>query len=384
MNRLDVAPVPSPPGAALAPAAARPTVALVHDYLTQRGGAERVVLAMLEAFPGAYVHTSLYEPGETFPEFEQVRVVPSSLNKVRPLRRSHRAALPVLAKTFGAMAVDADVALCSSSGWAHGARARGRKIVYCHNPARWLYQADQYLEKRRSPVGGVLAGLRRPLQAWDRRAAATADRYLVNSTVVRDRVRAAYGIDAEILPPPPAMHPLGEYEPVAGLDEGFILCVSRLMRYKNVEAVVEAFRGSDDRLVVVGTGPLERELRATCPDNVELVGGVSDPQLRWLYLQSSALVAASHEDYGLTPLEAASFGKPVAALRWGGFLDTVVEGVTGVFFDEPAPESIRRGLDELQATAWNEVSLRTHARAYSLDRFVARLREVVAEEAGLL
>ena len=120
-------------------------MAIAHDYLTQRGGAERVVLAMLRAFPEATVHTLLYDPDGTFPEFRDARVVTSPLDRIGPLRRNHRLALPVLAPAASRMTVDADLTVVSTSGWAHGFDVRGRSLVYCYNPARWLYQTDDYL-----------------------------------------------------------------------------------------------------------------------------------------------------------------------------------------------------------------------------------------------
>jgi hypothetical protein len=119
-------------------------VALAHDYITQRGGAERVALAMARAFPASALHTALYDPEGTFPEFSTVDVRTMPINRSRMLRRHHRLALPFLAKAVSEYHVDADVLLASSSGWAHGIPTRGRKVVYCHAPARWLYQADRY------------------------------------------------------------------------------------------------------------------------------------------------------------------------------------------------------------------------------------------------
>jgi hypothetical protein len=124
------------PVRAPSPDRAEPTVAIVHDYLTQRGGAERVVLSMHDVFPEATVHTALYEPSGTFPEFADLDVVTAPLDRIGPLRRRHRLALPFLASTFSAMAVDADVVLCSSSGWAHGVQATGRKVVYSSSAAQ--------------------------------------------------------------------------------------------------------------------------------------------------------------------------------------------------------------------------------------------------------
>ncbi len=264
--------------------AAAVPVAIVHDYLTQRGGAERVVLGLHRAFPDAPIHTSLYEPAETFPEFAAATVETSPLDHVALLRRRHRLALPFLAPAFSLTDVEADVVVCSSSGWAHGVRTSGTKVVYCHAPARWLYQTDAYLAGRRRASSVVLRSLRPTLRAWDRRAARSAQRYLVNSNHTRQLVRHVYGIDAEVLFPPPGVVATDPQRAVDGLDDGFFLCVSRLLGYKHVDAVVEAFRDlTDERLVVVGSGPEEAKLRALARRNVVYLPSVPDDQLRWLY-----------------------------------------------------------------------------------------------------
>ena len=360
-------------------------MALVHDYLTQRGGAERVALALAQIFAGAPLHTSLYQPDGTFPEFGQVDVRPLPLNRIGLLRHHHRLALPLLAPAFSRLHIQADVTVCSSSGWAHGAAVSGRKVVYCHTPARWLYQTDRYLAGQPRASTAMMSVLTPPLRRWDRRAAATAHRYLVNSSVVRHRVAELYGIDAEVVPPPVDVDPGGPQEAVAGVDPGFVLCVSRLLAYKNVEAVTAAFaRLPRQRLVVVGTGPLADQIAATAPANVTVLGRVGDAALRWLYASSVGLVAASYEDFGLTPVEAATFGRPTAALRWGGFLDTIVDGTTGVFFDDPRPGPIADAVERMTATAWSPEALTAHAGTFSASRFATRMTEVVAEERAAL
>jgi glycosyltransferase involved in cell wall biosynthesis len=356
-------------------------VAIVHDYLTQRGGAERVVATMLRAFPSAPVYTSLYYPDETFRDFGAADVRTGGLNRIALLRRNHRLALPLLASVFSRLEVEADVVICSSSGWAHGTRVRGRKVVYCYAPARWLYQRQTYLGERNWPARISLAALRASLIRWDRRTAHTADLYLTSSTAIQEQIRQVYGIEAELVPPPHSINVEALQQPVKGLGSGFFLCVSRLLPYKNVGAVIEAFAGlRDEQLVVVGTGPEERRLAALAGTNVRLLGSVSDAQLRWLYANCSAVVAASREDYGLTPLEGAAFGKPSAVLRWGGFLDTVVEGVTGVFFDAPTPGAIRQALGEVRAASWDDDEIRVHAGRYSEGEFIKRLRSIVRGE----
>ena len=360
-----------------------PRVAIVHDYITQRGGAERVVLALAAAFPGAPLHTSLYAPDGTFPEFAELDVRAMAMNHVGVLRNHHRLALPLLAPAFSRLRVEADVVICSSTGWAHGAHASGRTIVYCHSPARWLWAKDQYLPAGSSIVKrATLGALERQLRAWDMRAAARADRYVVNSTLIHDRVKQAYGIEAEILPPPFTLPVDGpQRAPLPGLDPGFFMCVSRLMSYKNVRQVVEAFAAlPDQRLVVVGTGPDEAAVRAAAGPNASFTGTVGDAELAWLYSNAAGLVVAAYEDFGITPLEAAAFGVPVAALRWGGFLDTIREGVTGVYLDRPEPDAIRDAVKTLLDRKWDRAVLVAHAATFSAPRFTARIRSIVDEE----
>jgi glycosyltransferase involved in cell wall biosynthesis len=357
-------------------------VVIVHDYVTQRGGAERVVLSMLRAFPSAPLYTSLFDPSGSFPEFGAVDVRTLALNRAPALRRRHRLALPLLAPAFSRLRIEADIVLCSSSGWAHGADARGRKIVYCHAPARWLYQPQRYLRTQGFVSRAALLVLAPPLRRWDRRAAATADRYLANSTAVQRRIRELYGIEADVLSPPHAIDRDANQDAVQGLEPGFLLCVSRLLPYKNVDAVVRAFAAlPSERLVVVGVGPDESRLRREAGPNVRFTGAVSDPQLRWLYANCAGVIASSHEDYGLTPLEGIAFGKPAAVLRWGGFLDTVVEEVTGVFFDRPDPVLIREAVAALRRQTWDVDAFERQAQRFSEERFVAGLREIVAEMA---
>jgi glycosyltransferase involved in cell wall biosynthesis len=223
--------------------------------------------------------------------------------------------------------------------------------------------------------------LRRPLTGWDRRAAQTADRYLANSTFVADQVRRIYGLDAAVVHPPISIDVDGPQSPLPRIDSGYVLCVSRLLPYKNLEAVVRAFEHlRRERLVIVGDGPDENRLRSLAGPNVTFVGVLPDPELRWLYANARALVTASYEDFGLTPLEAAAFGKPTAALRFGGFLDTIVEGETGVFFDTPEPQAVAAALRRTLDLDWDVDALTRHVAAFSESRFSERMREVVAEE----
>ncbi len=185
-----------------------------------------------------------------------------------------------------------------------------------------------------------------------------------------------------MVPPPPTVDPRGAKQPIDGVEPGFFLCVSRLLPYKNVDAVVRAFSArGDERVVIVGSGPEEARLRSLAGARVRLVGSVSDEQLCWLYAACGGVVAASYEDYGLTPLEGAVFGKPAAVLRWGGFHDTVEENRTGIFFDRPEPEEISAAIRELRARRWDSHDIAAHAQQFSEQVFIDRLREIVEEAA---
>ena len=372
-----------------------PRVAIAHDYLTQHGGAERVVLALHQIFPEAPIYTTLYEPQSTYPEFADADIRTGWLNKFAPFRANHRYALPLYPLAVAMVNINADVVIASASAWAHGFHRTGKMIVYCHSPARFLYQSQEYLGGPlwRSPEGIALALLRRPMVRRDHRMATRADRYLANSSVVRERIREIYGIEAEVVPPPAGRlrmdgPPPGNADALPGLSDwarsGYHLVVSRLLPYKNVQTAVRAFAGMPgQRLVVVGDGPLRAQLNAEAGNNVRFLTGLSDTQLSWVYAHARALVAPSHEDFGLTPVEAASYGIPTLALRAGGYLDTVQPGVTGLFFEHPTPHEISEAVLAAEARVWDASAIRRHAAQFDQAHFARRICAVVEEVLAL-
>ncbi len=365
-------------------------IAIAHDYLTQRGGAERLVLSICRAFPEAEIHTLFYEPDQTYPEYRDRKIRTSVLNRIGLLRRDPRLALPLLAPVSSRLRIDADIVIASSSGWAHAFPTSGKTFVYCHSPARWLYLPEDYLGDagRLDPKRLALTVLTPFLKPWDRRAARRAAAYVGNSTVVRERIRRVYGIDAPTLFPPFSPDLVdGEQETILelagwagadGAEGGHLLVVSRLQPYKHVDRVIEAFRAlPDKRLLVIGKGPEKERLLAMAPSNVRLVEGLSDAQMRWAYANARGLVAASHEDFGLTPLEAGAHGVPTAALHAGGYLDTIAEGINGVFFDAPQPPQITAAVEALCAREWDDEAIREHVERFSEERFAAELTAAV-------
>lgn len=263
-------------------------------------------------------------------------------------------------------------------------------MVYCHTPARWIYLLEEYLGKDwwREPHG-VLATILRPwLRAWDFRAMARREVYLGNSTVVTERIRRIYGRDdVGLVHPPHDVDTLGAIQPVPGIedwadDQGYFLVVSRLLPYKNVDAVVKAAEMAGQRLLVVGRGPHEAHLKAMAGPNVRFARDLSEPQLRWAYAHAISLVAVSYEDFGITPLEASAWGKPTIAIQAGGYLDTIVDGVNGFFAQSPEATDVAEAMTQVLRHTWDPSTLKSHAEKFSEKRFAAEISTWVDELRG--
>lgn len=364
-------------------------IAIAHDYLTQKGGAERVVLALHRMFPDAPIYTTFYDPEGTFPEFKDARIVTSLLNRVSVLRKDPRRALPLLPFASSLMDVKEPVAVVSSSGWAHGFRYEGATLVYCHTPARWVYLLEDYLGEggQKSLKGRVARALRPGLRAWDRAAQRRRTRYVANSTVVKRRIEEVYGVaDVDLVFPPHSVSTDGPREPIPGAEHlaegGYLLSVARLMPYKHVDVAIRAAERTGQGLLVIGKGPEEARLRAMAGDGVVFAQDLTDAQLRWAYAHAAALIAASHEDFGITPLEASAWGVPTVALQAGGYLDTIVDGVNGVFVDAPTVEAVSEGVELVLARDWDRAAMQDHAERFSEAEFGRQIRALLAVTPG--
>ena len=334
------------------------------------------MLAMTAAFPDAPIYTSVYDPDTTYDEFRTRDIRTSWLSKVATFREDPRRALPLLAAAWSNTVIDddVDVVVCSSTGWSHGVTTSAPKVVYCHNPARWLYQGDEYLADAGRGARAVLKALAPQLRRWDRRAALSARTYLANSSVVAERIADTYGIRARVVHPPAAIT-AGPVEPIPGIAPGYLLTVGRSRGYKNTHAVAEAVQQlPDERLVAVGGLPA-----GSWSDRISGLTNISDAQLRWLYRNADALVACAYEDFGLTPIEAYSAGTPAIVLRAGGYLDTTVPGTTGEFVSSPEPDDIASGIRRFRQREYSAQEIESHASAFSVDSFAAALRDVVVD-----
>jgi glycosyltransferase involved in cell wall biosynthesis len=268
--------------------------------------------------------------------------------------------LPLYPAAFRSLGtLDQELVISSSSGWAHAVRTApgSTHVVYCHTPARWLYKGPEYTPSRAARI--ALAPVTAALGRWDRHAARRADIYLANSENTRARIRAAYGIEAEVVNPPVDTE---RFQPRPRGER--LLVVSRLLPYKRVDLVVEAATRGGLGLDVVGTGPALDDLRAAAGPSVTFHGAATDEQIVELMESCSTVVVPGTEDFGIVSVEAQAAGKPVVAFAAGGSLETVVEGETGVFFREASVKAVLEALRQA-----DELTIDPEAIAARVERF---------------
>ncbi len=352
-------------------------VALVHDYLNQRGGAERVFAHIARAYPGAPVYTALFDPAQTGDLVDPGRVRVSPLGRVPFANRAFRYLAPLYPRIFEGFDLhEYDVVVSSTTAWAKGVLTRPDAVHVCYinTVSRFAFDYERY-------VGGFGAGaLARPvvrrLVEWDLRAASRPTVFVANSRNVAARVRSFYKRDARVLHCPVDLDRFA----VGEGSGGFFVVVSRLLPYKRVDLAIAGCALAGVPLKIVGSGPAEPALRAAAKrTQTEFLGQLDDAQLRDLLGSAEAAILPGEEDYGLVPLEANASGRPAVAYGAGGALETVKAGVTGEHFAEQTPESLAAVLRSFDARRYDARTLRAHAESFSPARFMERLRGIVDE-----
>lgn len=362
----------------------KPRVAIVHDWLTNLGGAERVVLAMHQAFPEAPIFTSVYNQ-KSLPQFAKLDVQTSFLQHWPMATKRHQ-----LYPTLRQLAFESfdwhgyDVVITSSTAEAKGivTPTEVLHISYINTPTRYYWiDYEGYLAQ---PGYGLLNPVVRAvlprwignLKRWDFAAAQRADLVISNSANVARRVKQYYQRDSRVLFPPVDVHRFDQAKATPG---DYFLVVSRLIPYKKIDLVVEAFNQLGDRLVVVGAGSELARLQSMAQSNIEFVGPLPDDEVTKLYLGCRAFVFPTEEDFGITPLEAMACGKPAVAYGRGGAQETVVDGETGVHFDRQTIGSLTGAVRKVEQTPWDHQAIATHARGFSEENFIEQLHQIVSE-----
>jgi len=363
-------------------------VALVHDFLVNYGGAERVLEVVCEIFPEAPIYTLLYDKDKMKGKFKDKIIHTSFLQKLPKFMRKRPRwllfLLPTAPETFDLR--DFDLVISSSGAWSKGivTRLNVIHISYIHSPMRFVWDAnEEYLrQQEKTETINFLARISSNyIRIWDKAASDRPDYLIANSKYTQQRIKKYYARESEIIYPPVSLREQAHVRNVAGgsASEKYFLVVSRLSPYKKIDAIVEAFNKLELPLIVIGEGQQEKHLRSMAKKNVKILGWLPDDKVREYYSGARAFIFAGVDDFGIAPVEAMSFGVPVLAIRKGGAKETVIEGKTGEFFDAAIPEVIVDGLRRLieNEHKYDKQFIKERAGEFSEDKFKTKLIEFI-------
>jgi len=345
-------------------------VALVHDFLNQYGGAERVLEAIHEIFPYSHVYTSLYDPTKLPLRMRNWDIRPFKLPRI-PVMKYYTAFYPLLFERLDLSAYD--LVISSTAFFTKGVLVRPRTlhISYIHTPPRFLYHYETTINRRGLWIyKPILAVLDNFFRVWDYEAAQRPDYLVANSKETASRIRKFYRRDATVIYPPVELPNTQNYSGTQSPSHSkHFLVVSRLLRYKRIDLAIEAANRLGVSLKIVGTGEEEKRLKKIAGPTIEFLGFVGDDKLSSIYSDCQAVIFPTDEDFGIVPVEAMSFGKPVIAFDKGGAKETIVAGKTGEFFSESTPESLAKVWESFDPTKYKAGDCRAQAQKFSKDRF---------------
>ena len=357
-------------------------VAIVHDYLNQRGGAERVVAVFHEMFPEAPIFTSIVDRSMLGPELEKADIRPSWMQKLPGWKKHFKKYLPFYPKAIESFDLrEYDLILSSSSAFAKGA-VKGkdaRHICYCYTPMRFVWDYDTYIARENVPkvYRKVLPYFLERMRQWDLQTSSRPDYYVAISSEVQRRIKTFYGRDSKVIFPPVETR---KFQPMESCGN-FYLIVSRLASYKRIDLAVRAFNQLGLPLKIIGTGPYQGELKRLAYPNIDFLGRLPDQEVAHHYGTCKALIFPGLEDFGLVPLEANAAGRAVIAFKGGGALDTIAEGVNGLFFGERSVKSLLGAIQAFENNQFHFQSpiIREHALKFDKEVFKNKFRQTFAE-----
>ncbi len=356
-------------------------VALVHDYLNQYGGAERVLEAFCEIWPEAPIFTLVYDKHRTGLAFEGRKIRTSFLQRLPLVRAHHRPFLMLM--PLGVEQFDLskyDLVISDSASYAKGVITRPNTlhICYCHTPTRYVWDdSHKYVEEFNYPgvIKKVIPPFLNYLRLWDEAAAARPDLYLANSKFVAARIKKYYNRPAQVIYPPVKTDKFY----LADKPDNYFLLLSRFLPYKKVDLAIAAFNQLGWSLKIIGDGPDKNRLKKLAGSNIEFLGLVADSRLPEYYARCQAFIFPQEEDFGIAAVEAMAAGRPVIAYRGGGALEMVVEGETGLFFNEQTVESLVATLKKFRASDFSAGRIRQHALRFDKEVFKNKIKEFIKE-----
>lgn len=356
-------------------------VAIVHDWLNQVGGAESVLEVLKELYPGAPVYTSIYWPQAMPDRYRQWDIRASWLNRLPLIKAHHQPFLALYPLAFEGFDLrEYDLVISNKSAFCHGVITPPETVhvCYCLTPTRFLWDYHNYARHERiNPVAGALLSPVLPgLRQWDRAAADRVDHFLAISETIRQRIRKFYRRDSVVIHPPVDV---GRFT-VEDSHDDYFLIVSRLIPYKRIDVAVEAFNLLGLPLKIVGDGRDRPRLEDMAESNIEFLGRLPDHEAAKLLSRCRAFIFPGEEDFGIAPVEAQAAGRPLIAYAAGGALETVIEGVTGLFFGEQTAESLAEVVAAFDERAFDSAAIRRHAEEFNRESFKSKLGAFVDEK----
>lgn len=355
-------------------------LAIVCDWLTNPGGAEKVILELHRLFPAAPIFTTMYNP-DKLPGFEDADIRTSYLQHMPFAKTKHQLYLALMPAVFEKMDLDEyDIVISSSHSCAKGiiTKPETLHICYCHTPMRYAWEnGNNYINQYQTNgfIKKCAKIFMHKLRIWDRLSADRVDKFIANSHNVQKRIEKFYRKPSSVIYPfvDTKLFKVGKKR------DDFFLAVGRLTPYKKFDLVVDTFNNLGIPLKIVGTGVSLDDLKRKSKDNIEFLGQVSDEELRELYGKAKGLIFPQIEDFGIIPLEAMAAGCPVIALAKGGALETVVDGETGVFFDDQTVESLTGAIYKFHKTDFNPEVIRKRAEEFDREEFDKKILAYISE-----
>lgn len=355
-------------------------IAIVHEWLTNMAGSERVVVNFKEIFPDAPIYTTVYNEKNLDKELQNIEVHTSFLQKIKKARTNHQKYFPLMPMAFESFDLNEyEVVLSSSSSCSKGVVTNPNTvhICYCHSPMRYGWEFYyEYIKDFKGIKKRLIKYFMNYMRVWDVNSSKRVDYFIANSENVARRIWKHYKRESVVIHPPVRCKLFN----ISNIDEDYFLVVSRLVEYKRIDLAVEVFNELGLPLVIIGDGGEREKLQAMAKDNIKFLGRQPDEVIKEYYSKCRAFIFPGEEDFGITPLEAQASGRPVIAFGKGGALETVIDRVTGVFFKEQTKESLIEAINIFLKLEFDKNIIRNNAEKFDEEIFKKKIYEFIIEK----
>lgn len=352
-------------------------IAIIHDWLSEFAGADKVLWQLKQIYPQADIYTSIYDSSKV-KQFDNYKIYTTYLQKIPFSKTLRPIMVPLMPLAFEQLDLSRyDLVISNTTSAAKGVITKPKTchVSYCHTPTRYLWMPEM---DERASSSWLRRRVNKSLKKWDIAAVARVDYFIANSKNVQDRIKKFYHRDSSVVYPPvdTSFYNPREEEIVK---KNYFLFVGRFVPYKKADLVIEAFNKLGIELRIIGTGPEEHKLKKIAKDNVKFLGRASDKVLFENLKSAKAVIFPSEEDFGIVPVEAMACGTPVISYGVGGATETVISGKTGEYFFEQTPGSLTEVVKKFDSKKYKFSDLRSRAEEFSLEKFRENFRKQIDE-----